>query len=185
MSPTSACRAARRLLLAVAVAALVLAAPAARALGLPGAYGAIVVEPTGLPKRAEFDLTPAIEHARAQNKRLYIYLGASDCRYCRKYEAFLADNARELVPHFARDYVVVDLRSVLAVAGTSLFIKTGERSQSYADFQRGIGDERARMLVYPTVWLLDASLKQLLQMPTGAGTFQTVPEQLEILQLVQ
>ena len=41
------------------------------------------------------------------------------------------------------------------------------------------------MLVYPSVWLLDAQLKPLMQMPAGTGTFQTVEEQLEILQLVQ
>ncbi len=48
-----------------------------------------------------------------------------------------------------------------------------------------IGDERARMLVYPSVWLLDDKLKPLMQMPAGTGTFQTVPEQLEILRLEQ
>ena len=47
-----------------------------------------------------------------------------------------------------------------------------------------IGDQRARLLVYPSVWLLDAhSGLPLMQMPAGAGTFQTVPEQLEILRL--
>ena len=41
------------------------------------------------------------------------------------------------------------------------------------------------MLVYPSVWLLDGTPKPLMQMPAGTGTFQTVEEQLEILQLVQ
>ena len=45
------------------------------------------------------------------------------------------------------------------------------------------------MLVYPSVWLLDgkdaARPKNLMQMPAGCGTFETVPEQLEILNLVQ
>ena len=45
------------------------------------------------------------------------------------------------------------------------------------------GDERARALVYPSVWLLDAAAKPLMQMPAGSGTFETVPEQLEILRL--
>lgn len=48
-----------------------------------------------------------------------------------------------------------------------------------------IGDERARLLVYPSVRLLDADLQPLMQMPAGTGTFQTVPEQPEILDLVQ
>lgn len=35
------------------------------------------------------------------------------------------------------------------------------------------------------MWLLDADLKPLTQRPAGTGTFQTVPEQLEILDRVQ
>jgi hypothetical protein len=61
----------------------------------------------------------------------------------------------------------------------------GSLSLPYADFQRRIGDERARQLVYPSVWLLDAAVKPLMQMPAGTGTFETVPEQLEILRLEQ
>lgn len=152
--------------------------------GLPPAYQAIVVEPTGLPSRAEFDLRPAIEQARLEQRALYVYLGADDCPYCRRYEAFLAQNADELVPHFA-GYRVVDLRSSLKVEAKALFIRTALGTLTYADFQRAIGDERARLLVYPSVWLLDTDLKPLMQMPAGTGTFQTVPEQLEILRLVQ
>jgi hypothetical protein len=66
-----------------------------------------------------------------------------------------------------------------------LFIRVGDRVLSYADFQRAIGDERARMLVYPSVWLFDKDATPLMQMPAGTGTFQTVPEQLEILRLEQ
>jgi len=152
--------------------------------GVPLLYAAVVVEPSGGPERAEFDLTPAIERARSERKRLYVYLGASDCPYCRKYEAFLAQNAAELVPHFSK-YLVVDLRSALSVQAKSLFIRVGRSALPYAEFQRSIGDERARMLVYPSVWLLDTNVKPLMQMPAGTGTFQTVAEQLEILQLVQ
>ena len=35
------------------------------------------------------------------------------------------------------------------------------------------------------VWLLDQDAKPMMQMPAGTGTFQTVPEQLEILRLEQ
>lgn len=157
---------------------------AACAAGLPAAYRAIVVQPTGGPTQAEFDLRPAIEQARHEKKSLYVYLGADDCPYCRRYEAFLAQNAAALVPHFA-GYLVVDLRSSLTIHAKALFIRTHLGSLAYADFQRAIGDERAGRLVYPTVWLLDAELQPLMQMPAGAGTFQTVPEQLEILRLVR
>ena len=153
--------------------------------GVPAPYTAIVIEPVGVPARHEFDLSAALARAQREHKRLYVYLGASDCPYCRKYEAFLERNAKELVPHFAAQYIVVDLRSALAVTADRMFIRIGERSLPYADFQRAIGDARARMLVYPSVWLLDADARPLMQMPAGTGTFQTVPEQLEILRLEQ
>jgi hypothetical protein len=50
---------------------------------------------------------------------------------------------------------------------------------------RTLDDERVRMLVYPSVWLFDGQAKPLMQMPAGTGTFETVPEQLEILRLQQ
>ena len=174
-----------RLVRSLAAAALGLAALAAQAAGLPAAYDAVVLQPVGLPDRAEFDLGPAVQRAKREKKKLYVYLGAEDCRYCRKYEAFLAQHAAELLPHFQRDYVLVDLRSRLSVLGTALYLKLGDRRWNYVEFQRAIGDERARLLVYPNVWLLDTELKPLLQMPSGAGTFSTVAEQLEILRLEQ
>ena len=159
---------------------------AAVAAGLPSRYGATVVQPAGVPDRYEFDLSEALRRARAEGKRLYVYLGADDCPYCRKYEAFLDQNAKELVPLFASHrYLIVDLRSALSVQARALFVRIGNSTLPYADFQRSIGDERARMLVYPSVWLLDADAKPLMQMPAGTGTFQTVPEQLEILRLEQ
>ncbi len=161
------------------------AAAGAGAAGFPAAYAPTVVQPTGTPERFEFDLTAALARAQRERKRLYVYLGADDCPYCRKYEAFLDRNAAELAPHFAKDYLVVDLRSRLAVQARLLHIRTGNRSLPYAEFQRSIGDERARLLVYPSVWLLDANAKPLMQMPAGTGTFETVAEQLEILRLEQ
>ena len=160
--------------------------PGAVRAALPERYNAIVLQPTGGPDRAEFDLNPALDRARREKKRLYVYLGASDCPYCRRYEAFLARSADELVPQFsAHKFLLVDLRSRLLMSADKLFLRIGERSLPYADFQRSIGDERARLLVYPSVWLLDAQGKPLMQMPAGAGTFETVPEQLEILRLEQ
>jgi hypothetical protein len=114
-----------------------------------------------------------------------VYLGASDCPYCRRYEAFLERHADELVPEFAKDYLVVDLRSNLSVTAAQLYFRIGDKSLPYAEFMRAIGDERARLLVYPSVWLFDGAAKPLMQMPAGTGTFETVPEQLEILRLQQ
>ncbi len=171
----------RRILLLLALG---LGAATAQA-GFPSAYAPIVVQPSGTPERWEFDLTAALQAAQRQGKRLYVYLGASDCPFCRRYEAFLQKNTEPLVPQFAKDYLVVDLRSVLAARAERLFIRIGDKSLPYAEFQRSINDERARQLVYPSVWLLDAKAKPLMQMPAGTGTFETVPEQLEILRLEQ
>jgi thiol-disulfide isomerase/thioredoxin len=164
---------------------LALASAVQAGAGVPAAYSPIVIEPVGVPARYEFDLRAALERARREHKSLYVYLGASDCPYCRKYEAFLDRNAKELVPQFLAQYIVVDLRSALSVTAGLLYLRTGDTALPYADFQRAIGDERARMLVYPSVWLFDAQAKPLMQMPAGTGTFQTVPEQLEILRLEQ
>jgi thiol-disulfide isomerase/thioredoxin len=156
---------------------------AAQAEGIPAAFKAMVLQPTSLPLRHEFDLTAPLLRAKKEGKRLYLYLGAHDCPYCRRYEAFLEKNAAELLPHFA-PYLVVDLRSALMVQAKSLHFRIADHSWAYADFQREIGDERARQLVYPSVWLLDAQARPLMQMPGGAGTFETVPEQIEVLNLV-
>jgi thiol-disulfide isomerase/thioredoxin len=166
-------------------AALLLVSGSAWA-GIPAPYAPIVIQPAGGPSRAEFDLTDALARARREGRQLYVYLGASDCPYCRKYEAFLASNAAELAPQFRNHkFIVVDLRSSLNVQANKLFFRVGDSSLSYADFQRSIGDARVRLLVYPSVWLFDAQLKPLMQMPAGTGTFETVPEQLEILRLEQ
>lgn len=174
----------RRIASAFVAGALALCGIAANAAGLPAAYSPLVVEPAVDKGRFEFDLGPALARARRENKRLYVYLGASDCPFCRRYEAFLGKNAGELVPHF-KPWIVVDLRSSLSTQADKLFIRAGGKSLAYMDFQRSIGDERTRMLVYPSVWLFDPQLKPLMQMPAGTGTFETVEEQLEILNLVQ
>jgi thioredoxin-related protein len=152
---------------------------------LPAAYAAMVVEAIGGTERAEFDLDPALQRARAENKPLYVYLGARDCAFCRRYEAFLSRHATELVPQFQARYLVVDLRSALLLQAPKLFFRIGGRSLNYTDWMRQLGDERVRQLVYPSVWLLDGQGRNLMQMPAGTGTFETVEEQLEILRLVQ
>jgi thiol-disulfide isomerase/thioredoxin len=159
-------------------------AATANAFGVPPAYAPMVVEPVTVAGRSEFDLGPALARAKRENKRLYVYLGASDCPYCRRYESFLGKNAGELVPHF-KPWIVVDLRSSLSTTADKLVIRVGNSALNYTEFQRSIGDQRARMLVYPSVWVFDTQLKPLMQMPAGNGTFETVDEQLEILNLVQ
>lgn len=170
-----------------AVLALAVAVSFAAQAAFPDAYAPVAVQPQiSASGQHEFDLRPAQQRARREGKALYVYLGASDCAYCRKYEQFLSANLRELVPRFAPKYLVVDLRSQLSVTANQLILRTEAWRLPYADFQRAIGDQRARLLVYPSVWLLDATTgKPLMQMPAGTGTFQTVAEQIEILDLVE
>lgn len=170
-----------------AVLALVAAVSFTAQAAFPDAYAPVAVQPQiSASGQHEFDLRPAQQRARREGKALYVYLGASDCAYCRKYEQFLSANLRELVPRFAPKYLVVDLRSQLSVTANQLILRTEALRLPYADFQRAIGDQRARLLVYPSVWLLDAATgKPLMQMPAGTGTFQTVAEQIEILDLVE
>ncbi len=152
---------------------------------LPARYAPTQVQPAGAPQRYEFDLTAALQRAAREKKKLYVYLGASDCPFCRRYEAFLDKNADALVREFAKDWIVIDLRSMLAARAEIVYFRIGDRSLPYKEFMRAIGDERERQLVYPSVWLFDANAKPLMQMPAGTGTFETVPEQLEILRLEQ
>ena len=156
----------------------------AHAIGLPPAYEAIVVEPSVNEERSQFDLRPAVARARAEGKRLYMYLGARECPFCRRYEAFLDRHATELRPHF-KPWLLVDLRSSLRVNADRLWLQLGDRALPFAEFQKQLGDERQR-LVYPSVWLLNPTTgKPLMQMPAGTGTFETVEEQVEVLNLVQ
>jgi thioredoxin-related protein len=180
----------RRSALAALALTLVLAplwaGAAGRVKGMPAAYGAMVIEPVGPPARWEFDLRPAFDRARREGKRLYVYLNADDCAFCRQYEAFLTAHAKELVPEFAkRNYLIVDLQATLKAQADRLFFRVGDQTMSYREYMRALKDERVRQLVYPSVWLFDADGRTLMQMPAGTGTFETVPEQLEILNLVQ
>lgn len=166
------------------LAAALLAAGSARA-ALPAEYQPLVLEPRREGEQLEFDLDAAMARARAAGKPLYVYLGASDCAFCRRYETFLARNTSALVPAFAARYLVVELRSSLRTQAQDLRLRIGGRSLDYQAWMRELGDERVRQLVYPSVWLLDLNARNLMQMPAGTGTFETVEEQLEILRLVQ
>ena len=153
--------------------------------GIPALYTPMVLQPQPGQAVVEYDLRPAQAQARRERKRLYVYLGAKDCSFCRRYERFLEKHTGDLVSAFAAQYLVVDLRSELSATADKLILRTDQLRLPYTEFQRAIGDERARMLVYPSAWVLDADARPLMQMPAGAGTFETVPEQLEILNLVQ
>jgi Thioredoxin-like len=121
----------RRLLLASAAAAIFAASGASWAV-VPPAYEPMVLQPQPAAAGAmEFDLSPAVERARREGRRIYLYLGAHDCPYCKRYEAFLDAHAAELKPHFA-PYLFVELRGALTVTAQHLRFKLAGRSQPYA-----------------------------------------------------
>lgn len=153
--------------------------------GLPAEYQPLVLEPRREGSLLEFDIDRALAAARAAGKPMYLYLGARDCSFCRRYEAFLAQHSARLAPAFAARYLVVELPSSLRTQAPQLRFRVGGRSLGYQEWMQELGDERVRQLVYPSVWLLDLNARTLMQMPAGTGTFETVEEQMEILNLVQ
>lgn len=176
----------RRALLRATLASPLLGGAVAAHAGVPPGYAPVSVppdQPQGEAGPWHFDLRPAQAQARQRGKALYVYLGATDCPYCRRYEAFLQAHQAELVAAFAARYVFVQLVSQLAVTAARLHLRTEAAQGAYPVFQRALGDERARLLVYPCVWLLGADGRPLMQMPAGTGTFETVAEQLEVLRL--
>ncbi|MBB4845772.1 hypothetical protein HNP55_004324 [Paucibacter oligotrophus] len=134
------------------------------------------------PTHWEFDLDPALQQARREGRNIYLVLSAWDCHFCARYEHFLARNAKALAPPFRRHKLLfVYLPSALEAQGQHVYLKAGGQSRVYADFQRALGDERTKRMVYPVIWLLDPALKNLSQLPYGTGTFETVEDQLEVI----
>jgi hypothetical protein len=147
---------------------------------IPDAYKPIVVKaPFSLSSRV-FDLTQAVDRARAENKPLYIYLGADDCLPCGDYYRFLENNHDALREAFAR-VVLVDIRSWLRV--TVMEFKVGERRFSFDEFKALVGDKSKGSLTYPYFWLLTPELKQIKQLPRGSRHYMPVDKQLNILRL--
>jgi len=146
------------------------------------AYKPLEILPLKSPQHWEFDLDPALARARREGKQLYLVLSAWDCHFCARYERFLQKHAAELAPQFERHRLLfVHLRSALEAQGDRVFLRAQGRSEAYADFQRRLGDERTRRMVYPVIWLLNPQLQPLIQLPYGTGTFETVAEQLEVI----
>jgi hypothetical protein len=75
-----------------ALVVLALAQAPMAAAQIPDAFRPMVVEPPMSLTERRFDLTAAIQRARAEKKLLFVYLGARDCPYCVQYEKFLRAN---------------------------------------------------------------------------------------------
>lgn len=157
--------------LSTATVVLTLCVSALSAWGaIPGNYHPIVVEaPFSFSERL-FDLTPAVTQAKAQNKRLFIYLGANDCPPCKVFSQFLDDHASELQSTF-ENVVLVDIRTWLK--GGTLVFKVGDTRFTFSEWKVAVGDKNA-VLTYPYYWLLTPELTQVRQLTRKPSDFTSV-----------
>jgi hypothetical protein len=163
----------RLLLLAICLAF----APFARA-DIPDEYQPVVVRsPYSFTQRL-FDLTPAFQQARKNNKPLLVYLGASDCPPCVDYSHFLESHKQEMKPIF-EGLVLVDIRTWLR--GARPVFRIFERDYSADEFKALIGDTR-KGLYYPSWWLLTPEGRELRSLPQDETLYTSVDSHRKLLQ---
>lgn len=153
----------------IAPALLLLPLAAAHA-DIPASYQPVVPQPAFSFTQRLFDLTPAFEQARAQNKPVFVYLGASDCPPCVDYTRFLDKQRDALKPAFD-GVVLVDLRTWLR--GPSVKLALDGKQYTVAEFKAMVGDQNPGFS-YPWFWLLSSSGKQLKQLPYGLDAYMSV-----------
>lgn len=144
---------------------------------IPDEYKPIVVKPPFSFSERLLDISMAVERASAENKPLYIYLGASDCPPCRDYENFLSKNFPVLKEAFSQA-IVVDIRTWLK--GPDLVFKIGEKRYSFTEFKTLVGDTN-KVLTYPYYWYISPTMKQLKQLPRGMRHYTQIASQIDIL----
>ena len=145
---------------------------------IPAAYQPLVPQPAFSFTQRLFDLTPAFTQARAQNKPVFVYLGASDCPPCVDYVRFLDKQRDALKPAFD-GVVLVDLRTWLRGPAVKLALDGNE--YTVPQFKALVGDQNPGFS-YPWFWLLSPSGKQLKQLPYGLDPFMTVAGHTQLLQ---
>jgi thioredoxin-related protein len=161
-------------------AAIALAVLAAHAQArIPEVYGPVVVTAPFSFSEREFDLTDAVDKARASGKPLFIYLGAEDCAPCKQFSAFLKDNHAELAQMF-RAVVLVDIRTWLK--GPKISFAVGQTRFSSDEFKIQVGDQ-SRSLSYPSFWFLDANLKPIRILPPGSANYMSVTRLRELIRM--
>ena len=143
---------------------------------IPDALNPVVIKSESFFTR-EFDLTQVFSRAKAENKYVYLYLGAEDCPPCRDYGWFLKRNADVLRPHFDK-LLVVDIRSWLR--GPNLIFKVGSQSYSFSKFQEFV-DGRERFAFWPFHWFLSPDGKVVRQLPPGTTSYMSVEKLIPLL----
>lgn len=165
-----------RSMLRIALAAFTLQALQAGA-EIPAAYAPIAVEAPFAFTERTFDLTPALERARAEGKLLFVYLGAKNCGFCKEYEMFLARNRDALAPAYSK-LVVADIRTWLT--GPDVYLQVGKRKYSFKEFNALVGDGSGK-LTYPRYWLVTADMKPARKLPAGSTFYRNVEEHKKLL----
>jgi thioredoxin-related protein len=160
-----------RLRIEMAVVALTLGSLQAVA-DIPSAYSPLPVEAPFAFSERVFDLTPAVERARAEKKLLFVYFGAKNCPYCKAYERFLSDHQAALGPVYGQ-HVLADIRTY--ITGPDVYFKVGEKKYSFREFAAIAGDANGRT-TYPRFWLLTADLKPARKMPQGSTAYRNLEE---------
>jgi hypothetical protein len=139
---------------------------------IPSAYSPLPVEAPFAFSERVFDLTPAVERARAEKKLLFVYFGAKNCPYCKEYERFLSENQPALGPLYGQ-HVLADIRTYLS--GPDVYFKVGNRKYSFKEFATIAGDGNGRT-TYPRFWLLTADLRPARKMPQGSTAYRNLEE---------
>ena len=137
---------------------------------IPASYQPVVPQPAFSFTQRLFDLTPAFEQARAQNKPVFVYLGASDCPPCVDYTKFL-DKQRDALKTAFDGVVLVDLRTWLR--GPTVKLALDGKQYTVTEFKAMVGDQNPGFS-YPWFWLLSPSGKQQRQLPYGLDAYMTV-----------
>lgn len=153
----------------IAAACLCLSAASTWAI-IPADLNPVIVEAPFSFRERLFDLSSAVAKAKAENKRLFIYLGAQDCPPCLEFSRFLENHETELKPVFA-DLVVVDIRTWLR--GGSLRFKIDDARYSFAELKALVGDQNST-LYYPYYWLLTPELTQVRQLSRRPSDYTSV-----------
>ncbi len=146
---------------------------------IPVEYQPLVVEAEFSFSERLFDLTHAVEKSKTTGKPLLIYVGASDCGPCRQFTAFLASNRPALKDSFDK-LLVVDVRTWLK--GPTMSFVVGRQRYSTQEFKALVGDGN-RAFVFPYLWLVDPSLRQVRQLPVGTENYVAVTRLRDLLRI--
>lgn len=138
---------------------------------IPASYGPVVLRanPDTAAERV-FDLTPAFDRARRQERAVLIYVGAADCPPCQLYTRFLTERERDLRPILEK-VVLVEVSTTIRGPRPS-FLLDGHKF-STLEFKRFMGNSDAG-LAYPTWWLVNVEGRQIRQLPKGVEHFLDV-----------